>query len=127
MTEKAINDIPLSVKERLLELCQRLPEGARAEFIQNTTRRIKDVASRYESTLMYGAVGWVIGEILDNVLVIPFTSWALTDDNASQIGMLLGGLLGFGKDRKKKNQLNKEREEILTIIREEIQSSLTKN
>ena len=117
-------DLPLAVKERLLELSQRLPEAARSPFIQGASKRLKDLGSQYENTLVFAAVGWVVGEILDNVLVIPFTQIGPTGDNASQLGMMISGLFGFAKDRKEAKRLKEEQERVLTIIREELQSSL---
>jgi hypothetical protein len=123
MSNTTATELPISVKEQLLELSKRLPEAARSPFIQNTSRRIKTLASEYENTLVYAAVGWVIGEIMDTVLTVPFIG-SLTGDNASQIGMMISGLLGFAKDRKEAKRLKEEQERVLTIIREELQSSL---
>lgn len=125
MSNMTATELPISVKEQLLELSKRLPEAARSPFIQNTSRRIKELACEYENTLIYAAVGWVVGEIIDTVLTVPFLG-SLTGDNASQIGMMVSGLLGFAKDRKKVKQLKEEQERVLTIIREELQFSLEK-
>jgi len=60
---------------------------------------------------------------MDTVLTVPFLG-SLTGDNASQIGMMVSGLLGFAKDRKEVKQLKEEQERVLTIIREELQASV---
>jgi len=117
-------DIPLQVKDHLLELSARIPEAARSEFIQNTATRLNELTHTYENTLVYAAVGWVVGEIFDHLLVVPIAGWSLTGDNASQIGALIAALLGFAKDRKKAKKLKEEQERVLTIIREELQASL---
>lgn len=68
-------DIPTDVKENLLELASRLPSAAQSQFIRNTTEKLRDLSLQYQNTLVYTAVGWVVGEIIDNVLTIPFTKW----------------------------------------------------
>ncbi len=126
MSHPSTSELPLSVKERLLEFSDQLPEAARSAFVRNAARRIQGLADRYENTLVYAAVGWVVGEIMDQVLTIPFTEASLTADNASQVGMMVAGLLGFGKDRKRAGRLKEEQGRVLAILREEFQSSIEK-
>ena len=61
-------DIPTDVKENLLELADRLPSAAQSQFLRNTTEKLRDLSLQYQNTLVYTAVGWVVGEIIDNVL-----------------------------------------------------------
>jgi hypothetical protein len=107
--------IPAEVKGQLLEIAERLPnKEAQKSFLNGVSARIGELAGTYENTIVYSAVGWAIGAIVDHILHIPFTHIALTP--AGEISPLVGAILGFREDKKKQ----KERAEVLEIIAEEL-------
>ena len=118
-------DIPTDVKENLLELASRLPSAAQSQFIRNTTEKLRDLSLQYQNTLVYTAVGWVVGEIIDNVLTIPFTEWSLTGDRSSDLGALIGGLAGFFSDQKRAKKLAEEQKRVAKIISDELQNAIS--
>ena len=121
-------DLPLSVKERLLELASKLPEEKRKQFITSTSSRMKELSLDYQNTLIYAAVGWVIGEIIEQVLTIP-SAIPLAGghellDGASETSGLIGGLLGFLKDRKANAKEQEDARRITRIIQEELAKAI---
>jgi hypothetical protein len=118
------HDIPTDVKENLLELADRLPSAAQSQFIRSTTEKLRDLSLQYQNTLVYTAVGWVVGEIIDNVLTIPFTEWSLTGDRSSDLGALIGGLAGFFSDQKRAKKLAEEQKRVAKIISDELQNAI---
>ena len=118
-------DIPTDVKENLLELAKRLPSTAQSQFIRNTNEKLRDLSLQYQNTLVYTAVGWVVGEIIDNVLTIPFTEWSLTGDRSSDLGALIGGLAGFFSDQKRAKKLAEEQKRVAKIISDELQNAIS--
>ena len=118
-------DIPMDVKEKLLELASRLPSHAQSPFIRNTTDKLRDLSLQYQNTLVYTAVGWVVGEIIDNVLTIPFTEWSLTGDRSSDLGALIGGLAGFFSDQKRAKKLAEEQKRVAKIISDELKNAIS--
>lgn len=118
-------DIPTDVKENLLELASRLPSAAQSQFIRNTTEKLRDLSLQYQNTLVYTAVGWVVGEIIDNVLTIPFTEWSLTGDRSSDLGAMIGGLAGFFSDQKRAKKLAEEQKRVAKIISDELQNAIS--
>ena len=118
-------DIPMDVKEKLLELASRLPSHAQSPFIRNTTEKLRDLSLQYQNTLVYTAVGWVVGEIIDNVLTIPFTEWSLTGDRSSDLGALIGGLAGFFSDQKRAKKLAEEQKRVAKIISDELKNAIS--
>ena len=118
-------DIPTDVKENLLELADRLPSAAQSQFIRNTTEKLRDLSLQYQNTLVYTAVGWVVGEIIDNVLTIPFTEWSLTGDRSSDLGALIGGLAGFFSDQKRAKKLAEEQKRVAKIISDELKNAIS--
>lgn len=118
-------DIPTDVKENLLELASRLPSAAQSQFIRNTTEKLRDLSLQYQNTLVYTAVGWVVGEIIDNVLTIPFTEWSPTGDRSSDLGALIGGLAGFFSDQKRAKKLAEEQKRVAKIISDELQKAIS--
>lgn len=117
-------DIPVAVKEDLLELANRLPESVQSQFIRNASEKLRQLAVQYQNTLVYTAVGWVVGEIIDNVLTIPFTEWSLTGDRTSDLGMLIGGLAGFFSDQKRARKMQAEQKRVAEIISEELKNAM---
>jgi hypothetical protein len=118
-------DIPTDVKENLLELAKRLPSTAQSQFIRNTNEKLRDLSLQYQNTLVYTAVGWVVGEIIDNVLTIPFTEWSLTGDRSSDLGALIGGLAGFFSDQKRAKKLAEEQKRVAKIISDELKNAIS--
>jgi len=107
--------IPAEAKAQLLQIAERLPnQAAQRDFLQGVSGRIEGLLKTYENTIVYSAVGWAIGAIVDHILHIPFTHIALTP--AGEISPLIGAILGFRADVKKQ----KERAEVLEIIAEEL-------
>lgn len=117
-------DIPLEVKENLKELASRLPLSAQSQFIRNTTEKLRDLSLQYQNTLVYTAVGWVVGEIIDNILTIPFTKLSPTGDGASDLGALIGGLAGFFSDQKRARKMQEEQKRVAEIISEEFRNAM---
>ena len=118
-------DIPTDVKENLLELADRLPSAAQSQFLRNTTEKLRDLSLQYQNTLVYTAVGWVVGEIIDNVLTIPFTVWSPTGDRSSDLGAMIGGLSGFFSDQKRAKKLAEEQKRVAKIISDELQNAIS--
>lgn len=112
-------EIPFSIKEKLLGLAEKLPENRRSEFISKTSARLKTLGLEYENTLMYAVVGWVLGEILEHFMTIPFTHLGMVD-GASEAGGLIGGLVGLLKDRKAKAKEIEQAKKIAEIVRQEL-------
>ena len=70
-------------------------------------------------------MGWVVGEIIDNVLTIPFTEWSLTGDRSSDLGAMIGGLAGFFSDQKRAKKLAEEQKRVAKIISDELQNAIS--
>lgn len=118
-------DIPTDVKENLLELASRLPRSAQSQFIRNTTEKLRDLSLQYQNTLVYTAVGWVVGEIIDNALTIPFTDWSFSGDRTSDLAAMIGGLSGFFSDQKRAKKLAEEQKRVAKIISDELQNAIS--
>ena len=121
-------DIPTDVKENLLELADRLPSAAQSQFIRNTTEKLRDLSLQYQNTLVYTAVGWVVGEIIDNVLTNPIPGtddWSITGDRSSDLGAMIGGLSGFFSDQKRAKKLAEEQKRVAKIISDELQNAIS--
>jgi hypothetical protein len=117
-------DLPNGVKAKLLELAQKLPESARKGFLVKAATRLGDLALDHPNTIVFAAAGWVLGEMVDNLLSIPvpFTELVveLTADHASELGLLGGSLYGFVRDRKK----DALRSEVTEIIAQELRRAM---
>jgi hypothetical protein len=102
LEEFGVKELPLSVKEQLLELAERLPERARSTFIRATAEGLADLAIQCRSTLVYTLAGLALGELIDNLLTtnIPLTETviSLTGDHASTLGAIIGATLGAKGD-----------------------------
>ncbi len=121
-------DIPTDVKENLLELADRLPSSAQSQFIRNTTEKLRDLSLQYQNTLVYTAVGWVVGEIIDNLLTVPVPipgGFPLTGDRASDLGAMIGGLSGFFSDQKRAKKLAEEQKRVAKIISDELKNAIS--
>jgi len=117
-------DLPVKTKDDLLRLSEYLPETKRRTFLRNTARQLGKLAREYPNTLVYAAVGWLLGTIVDHLLKfhIPFTDVVetLTGDYAGPIGFLLGALFGLKEDL----QTNELRRRTAEIIGEELRRAL---
>ncbi len=116
-------EIPTDIKEQLLDLSEKLPEDKRSQFIAGTASKLKKLSHQYENTLLYAGVGWVLGEILEHFATVPVLKFELLD-GASETGGLIGGLLGFFKDRKAREREEKHAQEIAAIVQEELRKAI---
>ena len=117
-------EIPLKIKEQLLELSAKLPENKRQQFISGASSRLKELSHQYENTLVYAAVGWVLGEVLEHFATVPVLNVELFD-GASETGGLIGGLLGFMKDRKTRAKEEEQAKKVAQIIQDELRKAVT--
>lgn len=112
----ATTDLPVSFKERLLELAKRLPAAGQAPFVKASANRLGQLALQHETTIVYGAIGFLLGELLDNYLTIsvPFSEIVicLTGDHASTAIGAGSALVGLWRDIQK-NDIRKQVAEIL--------------
>jgi len=96
--------IPFEVQEKLLLFADELPADKRSKFIQTVTREVFTVVEDHPRTIIYAALGWVLGEIIDQLLTfkLPFKDIfiCLTADCASDLGAAAGLVTGFIEDRK---------------------------
>ena len=105
--------VPTSDISRLLDQAQAtLPEAKREDFVSRATTRIGSLMRDNRQALVGAGVGWLVGEVLDN---IPVIKW-LTGDHASTVGALLGAWIGHGRDQK----AVQEREHIAAVVAEEL-------
>ena len=111
--------LPTGIKEKIVSLAKKLPQSARADFLIKVNSRLGGVALEHPNTLFFAATGWVVGEVIDNLLTfhIPFTDMLVevTADQASQFMLVGGSVYGFMRDHRK----NDTREMIRRIIAEE--------
>jgi hypothetical protein len=99
-----LDDLPLDVLKKLMKLADQLPEESRGQFLEGVTTRIAGVLRDHPRTLVYSALGFVVGHVLDQVLTlhVPFAEAAvhLTGDRLGPVGGVTGAVLGFWKDIK---------------------------
>jgi|GEM_PF-2000915 len=119
-----LTSIPLPARESILELADHLPASTRKRFVRNTLERLEELAITYNNTLIYGAVGLVVGHILDDLLTvhIPFMREAtcLTGGKMAEVGLLAGLFKGFFEDRANARQMKL----VNSVIREEVRRAL---
>src|SRR5271154_1298676 len=117
-------DLPATVKERLLQLAHNLPESSQGSFLAGAADRLTKVTLDHPNTLVFAAIGWLLGEIVDNLLTVhvPFADLALclTGGRFSALGMAGGALFGLHRDVQK----NALRVQVAQIIGEELQRAL---
>ena len=118
------NDLPITLKERLLALASHLPQNSRKPFLKSVSARLQKLSLDYENTLFWGVAGWLIGEVIDQCLTIgtPFSdaTWCLTGDHGSLLGGIAGATFGFLQDKKKAAAAKAVSE----VIREELAVAL---
>jgi len=117
-------DLPATVKERLLQLSRNLPESSQGNFLASAADRLGTVALDHPNTLVFAAVGWLLGELVDHLLTVhvPFThlAYCLTGGTFSTAGVVGGALYGLRQDVQK----NALRVQVAQIIGEELQRAL---
>jgi hypothetical protein len=114
-------ELPITVQQQLIEVTDRLlPPELRDQFLARTIERISKLAHEYDNTLVYAAVGWVVGQIIEE---IPVIGW-VASESTSELGLLIGGLLGFRKDRKQAKKEHELEERMTQIIGEELNHAL---
>lgn len=99
-------EMPLAVKEKLMELARKLPEGSRSQFLINTSKEIGSFAAKFAAehkyTIIYGGIGYLLGHLLDEVLTIQIPligAWKPTQNLAGLLLGLGGVGCGFMKDQ----------------------------
>jgi len=114
-------DLPVTVKEQLLQLAERLPARGRSEFLKRASHALGELALENRNTIVFAIAGWVLGEILDNVFTVPIPFshrvLELTGDHLSTVGLAVGGVFGFAEDRNR----NRLEYQIAAVIQREIQ------
>ena len=97
--------IPLKLKRRLIEFAKKLPESRRARFLIETSKKIVAFAASFvlehKYTVIYASLGFVVGRILDTMLVIWVPGLGVLRPTMNMAGILLGtaGLgCGFLRD-----------------------------
>ena len=100
--------IPLYLKQNLLTLARHLSPIHRGGFIRNVVNRLDDLAVTYPRTVVFGAAGFCIGQLIDAITGYPLSVPCL----------LVGGLFGLQRD------LNADfaEEQVRRIIAEEFQA-----
>jgi hypothetical protein len=76
-------ELPPDLMSKLLDLAEQLPKDRRAIFLKNVVVGIAQLANDRPRPLVYGVVGWVIGQVLESVLVIPLP---MTDEVLEILG-----------------------------------------
>lgn len=104
-----MSSIPLNVKEQILELAQKLPADKRDRFGSAVSNQLENLTSN--NALKWALIGGAIGFVID---MLPFI------DDATEIGLAFGGILGAMKD----NNVKKENERIVNAIKEAYREAL---
>ena len=96
-----MKEIPLKLKRKLLEFAKKLPESRRARFLVDTAKKIVafavDFIRDHRYAIVYGAIGFVVGHVLDTALVFTVPFYGVLRPTANLAGILLGTAgLGYG-------------------------------
>ena len=117
-------DLPLDAQERLLDLAERLPIHSRSTFLRGVSSAIGELVTDHPRTIVYTALGWVLGEIIDHLLTfqLPLSDVivCLTADRASDVLAVGGGVLGFLRDRK----AIAERDAVAKVVANELRKAM---
>jgi hypothetical protein len=100
--------IPITVKRQLLALARHLDPSARGGFLRDVVRRLDDLALTYPRTVVYGAAGCFLGQVIDAITGFP----------AGLPGLIAGGLFGLHRDL----NVDAAEEQVRRVIQEEFQS-----
>ncbi len=103
------------ILELLNQAQKSLPEEKRRPFIERATSRIGSFLQENQNALIGGALGWLLGEALDNVPIVKH----LTGDHASTLGAALGAWVGHSKDKEEAVK----RAGVARIVDEELQNA----
>lgn len=86
--------MPLKLKMKLLEFAKRLPASRRARFLMETSRKIAAFAAEFalehKYAIIYGSIGFVVGHVLDSVLVFTVPYFGLLRPTMNLAAVLLG-------------------------------------
>lgn len=85
---KAISAIPIDLKLRLLELARFVPKARQGDFLRATVQRLEKFAQLYPRTLVWAAIGAVLGRLVHAITGLP----------AGVPGLLIGAAFGFHRD-----------------------------
>ncbi len=117
-------ELPLDVQERLLDLAEKLPTSSQATFLRGVTAEIGGLLKDHPRTIIFAALGWVLGEVIDHLLTfdLPLSDvvLCLTVDRASDVLAVGGGVLGFLRDR---NAIA-ERDAVSKVVARELRKAL---
>jgi hypothetical protein len=84
-----------------MEFAKRLPKTRRVRFLKGTVRNIvtfvSEFARNHQYAIIYGSVGYVIGRVLDSLLVLPLPGLGGLHLTLNLAGLVLGtAALGYG-------------------------------
>ena len=65
------SEIPIDIKEKLLKIAKSLPAAAQSEFVKTSTKKVIKIASDNESALVYGVLGFSLGELTQPIGYSP--------------------------------------------------------
>ena len=96
-----MQDIPMKLKWRLMEFAKRLPQSSRARFLTDASRKIMAFAAEFavehKYAIIYGSIGFVVGHLLDSVLVFTIPGLGVLRPTMNLAGILIGTAgLGYG-------------------------------
>lgn len=117
-------EMPIDVKKKLMDLAEQLPRDRRAVFLKNVTNSIADLAADHPTPIVYAAVGWIIGQLLESILTfhIPLSDIVvqLASDRLSE----WLAALGFGAGAIQEVRNSPERTAIAKIVQKEIRRAM---
>ncbi len=90
-----LDEYQLEALERLLN---RVPESRRGRFLECFLGTIYDLSREYRHTLTGGAIGGLIGFLIDSAIHIPFTNIHPTGWTLTLLGAAWGAFQGYQLD-----------------------------
>lgn len=138
---QSFKSLPVETQQVIVEQTRRLPQGEnRNQFLEQITRRTARLVSDYRCTLSYTAIGIILGELIDQLLVfnLPVVQvfgkeiggWVIrpTLDLGDKVLGGVGAWLGFKQDRRRsahvkgtREALTQHEQEFRRIVREELE------
>jgi len=112
-------NLPYEVKKKLLALSGHLPESARGDFLRRAGSRLSELALEHPRTIVFTALGFTLGSLLEAITTIPYIEIELLGDLPTQLGTMGGAGYGFWKDREAAAIRNR----VAVIVREEMLSA----